>query len=88
MREAAGPRNWWSHGSGWKLDFIVFFVLPEGGDVSQVQTDISWKEKCLLGQLSHFGTSCSPSFKFLLSMITLTAVRNRDNKVYLVTASC
>jgi hypothetical protein len=36
---AAGPGTWWSHGSGWKLCFIAFFVLPKGGDVSQLKTD-------------------------------------------------
>jgi hypothetical protein len=41
---AVGPRNRWSRGSGWKLGFIAFFVLPEGRDVSQVQTDVSWEE--------------------------------------------
>jgi hypothetical protein len=24
-------------------DFIAFFVLPEGRDVSQVQTEVSWE---------------------------------------------
>jgi hypothetical protein len=24
--------------------FIAFFVLPEGRDVSQVQTEVSWEE--------------------------------------------
>jgi hypothetical protein len=38
-----GPGNQWSCGSGWRLGFIAFFVLPKGGDVSQVQTDISWE---------------------------------------------
>jgi hypothetical protein len=32
-------------GSGWRLGFIAFFcVLPEGGDVFQIQTGISWEE--------------------------------------------
>jgi hypothetical protein len=36
------PENQWSPGSSWVLK--PFFVLPEGGDVSQVQTDVSWEE--------------------------------------------
>jgi hypothetical protein len=39
---AGGPRNQWSHGSGWRLGFYSLFVLPEGRDVSQVQTS-SWE---------------------------------------------
>jgi hypothetical protein len=46
------------------------------------------KEKCLLGQLSPFGTSFNPSFKSPFSMLALTAVRDRDDEVYSVTASC
>jgi hypothetical protein len=46
------------------------------------------KKKCLLGQLSHFGTSCSSSFKSPLSMIALTAVRDRDDEAYSVYTSC
>jgi hypothetical protein len=38
-----GPRDWWSHGSGWKLGFYSLFSLPEVGDVSLVQTDVSWE---------------------------------------------
>jgi hypothetical protein len=30
-------------GSGWKLGFYSLFLLPKGGDVSQVQTDVSWE---------------------------------------------
>jgi hypothetical protein len=44
----------------------------------------SGKEKCLLGQLLPFGTSCSLFFKSSISMITLTAVRDRGDKVYSV----
>jgi hypothetical protein len=59
---AGGPGNQWSPGSSWKLGFhCPFFVLPEGSYVSQVQT-FPGKDKCLLGQLSLFGTFCSPSF--------------------------
>jgi hypothetical protein len=71
---AAGPRNWWSHGSGWKLGFIAFFVLPKGGDVSQVKTEISCE-----GKVSPWPIVTSPSFKSPLSMIALTAVKERDD---------
>jgi hypothetical protein len=41
---AAGHGNLWSHWSGWKLDFYsCFLVLPESGDVFQVQTGIFWE---------------------------------------------
>jgi hypothetical protein len=40
---AGGPRNWWSLGLGWGLGFIAFFALPEGRDVSLVQTEVSWE---------------------------------------------
>jgi hypothetical protein len=40
---AAVPGNRWSRGSGWKLGFHSLFFLPEGGDVSQVQTEVSWE---------------------------------------------
>jgi hypothetical protein len=46
------------------------------------------KERCLLDHLSPSGTSWSPSSNSHLSIVTLTAVRDRDNKVYSVTASC
>jgi hypothetical protein len=41
---AVGPRNQCSHGSGWKLGFYDLFLLPEGGDVSLVQTNVSGEE--------------------------------------------
>jgi hypothetical protein len=44
-------------------------------------------KKCSLGQLSPLGTSCSPSFKFPFKF-PLTAVKDRDDEVYSVTASC
>jgi hypothetical protein len=40
---AGGPRNRWSHGSGWRLGFYSLVVLPQSGDVSQVQKDVSWE---------------------------------------------
>jgi hypothetical protein len=43
MGHAAGPRNRWSCGSGWKLSFYSLFLLPKGGDVSLVPTDIFWE---------------------------------------------
>jgi hypothetical protein len=40
---AGGPGNQWSRGSGWGLGFIaIFCVLPEGRDVFQIQTGVSW----------------------------------------------
>jgi hypothetical protein len=42
---AGGPGNWWSPGSGWKLGFYSLFLLPKGGGVSLVQTDVSWEEE-------------------------------------------
>jgi hypothetical protein len=57
---AGGPRNWWSRGSGWGLGFHSLFSLPEGRDVSQVQTEVSWEgevSSCVLNHLSFFGTS-------------------------------
>jgi hypothetical protein len=38
--------NWWSSvGQGGDWVFIAFFALPEGRDVSQVQTEVSWEEE-------------------------------------------
>jgi hypothetical protein len=34
---ATGPSNWWSPGSGWKLDFIAFFIA---------QGQRSWQDRC------------------------------------------
>jgi hypothetical protein len=82
---AGGPGNWWSHGSGWKLGFYSPFLYCL---MVEMSCRFPGKEKCLLGQLSPFGTSCSLSFNSPLSVITLIAVRDRDNEVYLVTASC
>jgi hypothetical protein len=66
------------------IGFYRFFlcVLPEGGDVFQMQTRLS------LGRRSVSLTSCGLSFKSPLSVTALTDVRNRDVEVYLVTASC
>jgi hypothetical protein len=56
------------------LGFIAFFVLPKGGDVSQVKTEISCE-----GKVSPWPIVTSPSFKSPLSMIALTAVKERDD---------
>jgi hypothetical protein len=86
---AVGPENQWSHGSGWKFIFVTFFFYCPKVEMSLWCRQIfPGKEKYLLGLLSPFGTSCSLSFKSSLSMITLTAVRDRDDEVYTVTASC
>jgi hypothetical protein len=82
---AWGLRNPWSHGSGWKLGFYSLFLYCPRVEMSLRSPG---KEKYLLGQLSPFRTSCSLSFKSSLSVIALTAVRDRDNKVYSVTTSC
>jgi hypothetical protein len=68
--------------------FIAFFVYCPRVEMSLRCRQFPGKEKCLLGQLSPFGTSFSPSFNSPLSMITLTAVRDRDEEVCSVTASC
>jgi hypothetical protein len=80
--EYRGTGNLWSHGSGWGLGFTAFLC-------------IAWGRRCLsdadgwfLGRRSVFLTSCGQSFKSPLSVTTLTAVRNRDDEDYLVTASC
>jgi hypothetical protein len=86
---AGGPGNWWSCGSGWRLGFIAFFVYCLRVEISlRCGQTFPGKEKCLLGQLLPFGTSCSLFFKFPLSVVALTAVRDRDKEVYSVTASC
>jgi hypothetical protein len=88
-RMQGDPRNRWSCGSGWGLDFIAFFC-------------IAWGQKCLSGAdrgfLGRRGVSLiiyhllgPPAVRPLvlhssLSMVALTAVR--DRKVYSVTASC
>jgi hypothetical protein len=61
---AVGPRTGGPMGQGWKLKFITFFVLPEGGDVFQVQM-FPGKEKYLLGQLPPFGASYSLPFSII-----------------------
>jgi hypothetical protein len=71
-----------------EIGFYSLFVLPKGRDVSQVQTDISWEREVSPWPIITFGTSCSPSFKSPLSMIALTAIRDRDYEVHSMTASC
>jgi hypothetical protein len=77
---AVGPGNWWFHGSGWKLGFIAFFLYCPKMEISlRCKQTFSGKEKCLLGSLP---------FKSPLSMIALTAIRDRDNEVYSVITYC
>jgi hypothetical protein len=61
---AAGPRNWQSPGSDWKLGFKAF-LLPEGRDfgvnncllgrrdVSPVQTGVSWERQGVFFPLAN-----------------------------------
>jgi hypothetical protein len=56
---AGGPRNPWFCGSGWKLGFYRLFLCCLRAEMLLRSPG---KEKCLLGQLSPFRTSCSPSF--------------------------
>jgi hypothetical protein len=58
--------------------FIDFFIVQEMS--LRCRQKFPGKEKCLLGQLSHFGSSCSPPFKSSLSKIALIAVRDKDKK--------
>jgi hypothetical protein len=79
----------WSHGSDWKLSFYSLFLnCPSVAMSLRCTQKFPGKEKCFLSQLSPFRTSCSPSFNSLLSMIALTTVKDRDDEVYSVTASC
>jgi hypothetical protein len=60
-----------------------------------VWTDVSWKGEGVFSpwlidtfwEYADLTQSTSP-FKSALSVIVLTAVRNRDDEVYLMTASC
>jgi hypothetical protein len=70
-----------------EIGFIVF-VLPKGEDVSQVQTDVSWEGEVSPWPIVTFWDLLRSSFKSFLSMVALTAVRNRDEEVYSMTASC
>jgi hypothetical protein len=63
--------------------FIAFFVLPKGGDVPQV----SWEE-VFAWPIIIFWDLLKSILQFPHSMIALTAVRDRDDEVYSVTASC
>jgi hypothetical protein len=40
-----GPRNWWSHRSGWGLSFKVFLAYCLGGDVFHMQVGVSWERE-------------------------------------------
>jgi hypothetical protein len=51
---AGGPGNWWSHGSGWKLDFITFFIAQgwrclSGANRSFLGRSVSLANYYLLG---------------------------------------
>jgi hypothetical protein len=91
LENAGGPGNRWSRGLGWGLGFIAFFC-------------IAWRQRCLSGadrgflgrrdvSLITYHLLGPPAVHPLvlhspISMVTLTAVRDRDNEVYSVTASC
>jgi hypothetical protein len=65
-RHAWGPRNWWACGSGWKLGFYSFFYCLRVEMSLRCTQKFPGKKKCLLRQLSPFGTSCSLSFTALV----------------------
>jgi hypothetical protein len=58
---AVGPRNWWSHGSGWILGFIAFFKI-----VSLVQTDVSCEGEVSLWLIITFWYLLQFYFLFLI----------------------
>jgi hypothetical protein len=68
--------------------YSIFCALPEGGDVSQVQTEVSWEGEVSPWPLITFWDLLQSIFHSPLSMVTLNAVRNGDDKAYSVTASC
>jgi hypothetical protein len=70
-----------------EIGFYSLFVLPRGGDVSQVQTNVSWEGEVSLWAVVTFWDLLQSVFQVPFSVITLTAVRDRD-KVCSVTASC
>jgi hypothetical protein len=51
--------------------FIAFFYCPRVEMSLMCKQKFPGKEKCLLGQLPSFGTSCRLSFQFLISVIAL-----------------
>jgi hypothetical protein len=78
---AGGPGNWWSCGSTWGLCFYSLFYCLRTEMCLRCKQKFSRKERCLLGQLPPFRTSCSPSFNSPLSVITLTPLRDRDKSI-------
>jgi hypothetical protein len=75
-------------GQGGNWVFMVNYYCLQAEMSLRCKQTFPGKDKNILGQLSPSGTSCSLSFNSPLSMITLTAVRDRDKEVYSVTASC
>jgi hypothetical protein len=61
---------------------IAFFFYCPRVEMSLRCKQMFPGKKCLLNQLSPFGTSCIPLFKCPLSMIALTALRDREDEVY------
>jgi hypothetical protein len=52
----------------WEWGFIAFFALPEGGDVSQVQTEVSWEGEVSLTTYHLLGPpAVCPSILFIYS---------------------
>jgi hypothetical protein len=60
---AGGPGNLWYHELGWNLGFYSLFVYCQRVEMSLRSRQMFPGKKCLLGQLSPFGTSCCPSFR-------------------------
>jgi hypothetical protein len=91
-REEKRKSSWGNGGGGGTQKLVVPWVRLEIGFyrlfVYYLRVEMSLrcrqtlpgKERCLLGQLSPFRTSCSLPFKSPLSVITLIVVRNRDNE--------
>jgi hypothetical protein len=75
---------------GWGLGFTAFWVLPEGRDVSQVQTEVSWEGEVSPWWLTTFWDLLQSVLQSPLSMAALTAVRDKNDKVcsVTVTVSC
>jgi hypothetical protein len=64
-----------SHGSGWKLGFYSLFLVARGQRyLSGANRQFPGKEKCLLGQLPPFGTSCYLSFIYTYQTLHDTAI--------------
>jgi hypothetical protein len=87
---AGGPGNQCSPGSGWRLGFYsFFFCIALGQRCHSDAQKFHGKGRCLLDHISVFGNSGSLSIlQSPFSMVSLTAVRDKENEVYSVTASC